>query len=43
MRIDRIEIHNFKKFSDYTLNLHPKFTLLVGDNGKGYGLLRKEA
>lgn len=35
MRIERIEIHNFKKFSDYTLNLHPKFTLLVGDNGTG--------
>ncbi len=35
MRIDRIEIHNFKKFSDFTLDLHPQFTLLVGDNGTG--------
>jgi predicted ATP-binding protein involved in virulence len=35
MRIDRLEIKNFKKFSDYTLNLHPQFTLLVGDNGTG--------
>jgi predicted ATP-binding protein involved in virulence len=35
MRIDRVEIANFKKFSDYTLDLHPQFTLLVGDNGTG--------
>ncbi|MBE9162664.1 AAA family ATPase [Tychonema sp. LEGE 06208] len=35
MRIDRLEIENFKKFSDYTLDLHPQFTLLVGDNGTG--------
>jgi predicted ATP-binding protein involved in virulence len=35
MRIDRLEIKNFKKFSDYTLDLHPQFTLLVGDNGTG--------
>jgi predicted ATP-binding protein involved in virulence len=35
MRINRLEIKNFKKFSDYTLDLHPQFTLLVGDNGTG--------
>jgi len=35
MRIDRIEIKNFKKFAEYTLELHPQFTLLVGDNGTG--------
>ncbi len=35
MRIDRIEIKNFKKFADFTLELHPQFTLLVGDNGTG--------
>jgi hypothetical protein len=35
MRIDRLEIKNFKKFSDYTLDLHPKFNLLIGDNGTG--------
>jgi predicted ATP-binding protein involved in virulence len=35
MRIDRLEITNFKKFSDYTIDLHPQFTLLVGDNGTG--------
>ena len=35
MRIDRVEIANFKKFSDCALDLHPQFTLLVGDNGTG--------
>lgn len=35
MRIDRLEIRNFKKFSNYTLDLNPQFTLLVGDNGTG--------
>jgi predicted ATP-binding protein involved in virulence len=35
MRIDRLEITNFKKFSTYTIDLHPQFTLLVGDNGTG--------
>ena len=35
MRIERLKIKNFKKFSDYTLDLHPQFTLLVGDNGTG--------
>ncbi len=35
MKIERLEIKNFKKFSDYSLDLHPQFTLLVGDNGTG--------
>ncbi|MBW4460775.1 MAG: AAA family ATPase [Nodosilinea sp. WJT8-NPBG4] len=35
MRIDRLKIRNFKQFSDYALDLHPNFTLLVGDNGTG--------
>ncbi len=35
MRIDRIKIQNFKRFEEQTLELHPKFTLLVGDNGAG--------
>jgi predicted ATP-binding protein involved in virulence len=35
MRIDRLEIKNFKKFSDFTIELHPQLTLLVGDNGTG--------
>jgi predicted ATP-binding protein involved in virulence len=35
MRIDHLEIENFKKFKKQTLDLHPHFTLLVGDNGTG--------
>ena len=35
MRIDRLRMRNFKCFEDYTLALHPRFTLLVGDNGAG--------
>lgn len=35
MRIDQLQIRNFKQFSDYTLDLHPNFTLLLGDNGTG--------
>ena len=35
MRIDRLELENFKCFSRRTLSLHPHFTLLVGDNGTG--------
>jgi predicted ATP-binding protein involved in virulence len=35
MRIDRLEIESFKKFSKQSFELHPKFTLLVGDNGSG--------
>ncbi len=35
MRIDRLEITNFKQFAHFSLDLHPRFTLLVGDNGTG--------
>ena len=35
MRIEHLQIRNFKKFSDYSISLHPRFTLLVGDNGTG--------
>ncbi len=35
MRIDRLELRNFKKFATFELNLHPQFTLLIGDNGAG--------
>ncbi len=36
MRIDRLQIENFKKFEKTTsFELHPQFTLLVGDNGSG--------
>lgn len=35
MRIDRLTIQNFKKFAEQTFELHPQFTLLVGENGSG--------
>ena len=35
MRIDRLEVKNFKKFEHQTFELHPQFTLLVGENGAG--------
>lgn len=37
MRIDRLHIENFKKFerTEPPFELHPHFTLLVGDNGSG--------
>lgn len=35
MRVDSLRIQNFKRFADQTLELHPRFTLLVGDNGAG--------
>jgi predicted ATP-binding protein involved in virulence len=35
MRIDRLEIENFKKFVHQTFVLHPQFTLFVGENGAG--------
>ena len=35
MRIDRIELTNFKKFSTLDLQLHRQFTLLIGENGAG--------
>jgi predicted ATP-binding protein involved in virulence len=35
MRINRLEVENFKKFTRQTFDLHPRFTLLVGENGSG--------
>lgn len=35
MRIDQLTLHNFKKFPQLELALHPQLTLLVGDNGSG--------
>ena len=35
MRIDRIQVRNFKRFEKRALDLNPRFTLLVGDNGAG--------
>ena len=35
MRIDRLTIRNFRKFEDETFRFHPRFTVLVGNNGSG--------
>ena len=35
MRINKLRLRNFKKFSELTLDLHPQFSLLVGENGSG--------
>jgi len=35
MRIDQIDIENFKCFDHLSMSLEPRFTLLVGDNGAG--------
>lgn len=35
MRIDRLEIQNFKKFEHLDITFHPQFTLLIGENGSG--------
>src|SRR5947207_10977740 len=35
MRIDRLEIENFKKFARQAFELNPRFTLFVGENGAG--------
>lgn len=35
MRIDRLDIKNFKRFANYSLEFHPQLTLLIGDNGTG--------
>lgn len=35
MRIDRLTVLNFRRFEKKTFDIHPRFTLLVGDNGAG--------
>lgn len=35
MRIDQLEIQNFKTFARQTIDLHPQFNLVVGVNGTG--------
>ncbi len=34
-RLHRIEIHNFKAFRDFTLNLEGRHLLVYGPNGSG--------
>ncbi len=35
MKINKLHLHNFKKFSDFTFQFHPQFTVLIGDNATG--------
>src|SRR5262245_59975590 len=35
MRIDRLEVTNFKKLAQERFDFHPRFTLVVGQNGSG--------
>jgi predicted ATP-binding protein involved in virulence len=35
MRIKRIDLTNFKKYEAQSFDLHPNFTLFIGDNGSG--------
>ncbi len=35
MRIKKLELHNFRCFKEYELELAERFTLLIGDNGSG--------
>ena len=35
MRVDKIELRNFKRYAAFQLDFHRHFTLLVGENGAG--------
>ncbi|MCL4551937.1 MAG: AAA family ATPase [Candidatus Marsarchaeota archaeon] len=35
LRLDRISLHNFRCFEECTVELHPKLTVLVAENGCG--------
>jgi predicted ATP-binding protein involved in virulence len=35
MRIDKLHVENFKRFARQDFHFHPRFTLLIGDNGSG--------
>ncbi|HFF8937812.1 AAA family ATPase [Serratia ureilytica] len=35
MRINRIELSNFRKYASACINFHPQFTLLIGNNASG--------
>jgi len=34
-RIDRLTLKNFRCFEDKTIDFHPRFNVLIGDNGSG--------
>jgi predicted ATP-binding protein involved in virulence len=35
MRLDKVRIQNFRGIEDLTMELHPQFNLLIGENGSG--------
>lgn len=35
MKLNKIEIANFRQFSDLAIDFHPEFNLIIGENGKG--------
>jgi predicted ATP-binding protein involved in virulence len=35
MKLLNISLKNFRRYEQATFNFHPKFTVLIGDNGKG--------
>jgi recombinational DNA repair ATPase RecF len=35
MRIDNIEIQNFRGYEELNITLDPSFNLIIGDNGSG--------
>lgn len=35
LRLDRLELRNFRCFADCTIDLHPTLTVLVAENGRG--------
>jgi predicted ATP-binding protein involved in virulence len=35
LRLDRLELRNFRCFSECTIDLHPELTVLVAENGRG--------
>lgn len=35
MFLSKLVLHNFRKFEDYTIPLHPKLNVLIGDNNAG--------
>ncbi len=39
MRIERLELHNFRFFADAQFNFPARFTVLIGENGRGKSAL----
>ncbi len=35
MKLNKIDIHNFKCFEDVSFGLHPRLNVLMGNNGTG--------